>query len=50
MIPLDHPEDARRLASRSGTCLLVSHADLTRAAAGPLRSGKSRNTAKSRSE
>jgi hypothetical protein len=50
MIPLDHPEDARRLASRSGTCLLVSHADLTRAAVSPRRSGKSRNAATARSE
>jgi lactate racemase len=31
MIPLDRPEDARRLAATSGSCLVVSHADLARA-------------------
>ncbi len=31
MIPLDRPEEARRLANVSGSCLLVSHADLARA-------------------
>jgi hypothetical protein len=38
MIALDHLDDARRLVSRSGSCLLVSHGDLTRAAVrGPRR-------------
>ena len=31
MVPFDHPGDARRLLARSSSCLLVSHADLTRA-------------------
>ena len=30
MIPIDHPGDARRLLSRSSSCILVSHADRTR--------------------
>jgi hypothetical protein len=30
MIPIDHLDDARRLLSRSSSCILVSHADLTR--------------------
>jgi hypothetical protein len=32
MVPLDHLDDARRLVTRSSSCLLVSQADLTRAA------------------
>ena len=31
MVPLDRPDDVRRLVTRSGSCLLVSHANLTRA-------------------
>ncbi len=34
MIPIDHVDDARRLLSRSSSCLLVSHAELTRGTAG----------------
>ena len=30
MVPIDHLDDARRLLARSSSCLLVSHADLTR--------------------
>jgi hypothetical protein len=33
MVPLDHLDDARRLVARSSSCLLVSHADLTRGTA-----------------
>jgi hypothetical protein len=40
MVPLDDPNDARRLASRSHRCLLVSPAELTRASVGELPSGK----------
>jgi nickel-dependent lactate racemase len=31
LIPLDSPEQARRLVGRSGSCTFVSHAELTRA-------------------
>lgn len=31
MVPFDHPDDASRVASRSGSCITVSRADLTRA-------------------
>jgi hypothetical protein len=31
MVPLERSDDARRLVARSGSCLLVSHANLTRA-------------------
>lgn len=31
MVPLDHVDDVRRIVSRSGSCLVVSRADLTRA-------------------
>ncbi|WP_148593314.1 lactate racemase domain-containing protein [Aquisphaera giovannonii] len=31
MVPVDHADEARRLLSRSGACLAVSHAELTRA-------------------
>ncbi len=31
MVPIDHLDDARRLVARSSSCLLVSHAELTRA-------------------
>ncbi len=31
MIALERPQEARRLASSSGTCLFVSQAELTRA-------------------
>ncbi len=30
MVPIDHLDDARRLVVRSSSCLLVSHAELTR--------------------
>jgi hypothetical protein len=30
MVPIDHLGDARRLLSRASSCILVSHADLTR--------------------
>ncbi len=33
MVPIDHLDDARRLISRSSSCILVSHADLTRGTA-----------------
>ena len=32
MIPLDRPEEARKLAAAAPTCLLIAHADRTRAA------------------
>ena len=39
MVPIDHLDDARRLLARSSSCLLVSHADLTR---GTVREEESR--------
>ena len=39
MVPIDHLDDARRLVARSSSCLLVSHADLTR---GTVREEESR--------
>jgi lactate racemase len=30
MVPIDHLDDARRLLARSSSCILLSHADLTR--------------------
>jgi hypothetical protein len=32
LFPLDRPEEARRLVASTGSCLVVSHAELTRCA------------------
>ncbi len=39
MVPIDHLDDARRVLSRSSSCLVVNHADLTRATARAEESG-----------